>query len=200
MTTSNASDFELLVKIGRYDTKALEVIYSRYGSNVYGLALQVLKSPDLAQDVTQEVFIDLWNHPEKCDLARGSLKTYLTTKAHSKAVDIIRSESARQARHLKFFKRDNQLGIDVELEATKAINAQWVRSVLNGLSNEEKRAIELTYFDGFSYREAAKIVGDPEGTFKSRIRSALSKLRAALGSTQENQSLIKDKGENYELD
>lgn len=180
MASGQIDEFELLVRVGRYDKQALETIYARYASNVYGLALRVLRSVEFAQDVTQEVFIDLWKHPEKCDLSRGSLKTYLVTKAHSKAIDLIRSESARMMRQKKVFTQYESAVKELQFEANKIIESAEIQSALAELTDKERRAIELTYYEGFSYREAATIEGDPEGTFKTRVRSALSKLRSKL--------------------
>jgi RNA polymerase sigma-70 factor (ECF subfamily) len=177
-----ASDASLVVSIGRWHEEALAEVYRRHGSAVYGLARRVLGSNNLAEEVTQDVFVDLWRRPERFDPERGALRTFLLTKAHGKAVDIIRSEAARTAREEKNARETVASGYDLDRYAWDLAVADRVKLAVESLPGEERRAIEMAYFDGRTYREVAAMLGEPEGTIKSRIRSGLRRLREALSA------------------
>lgn len=175
-----ASDSVLMVSIGRWEEAALAEVYRRHGAAVHHLARRVIASREYADEVTQEVFVDLWRRPEQFDAARGSLRTLLLTKAHGRAVDLVRSESARRAREERVG-RDQELGsYDIDHFAWDLSTADQVKMGLDALSGDERRAIEMAYFDGLTYRQVAAELSEPEGTVKSRIRSGLRRLRTVL--------------------
>ena len=176
----SASDYALCVAIGRWQEKALAEVYRRHGAAVHNLAQRVLRSSDLADEVTQEVFLDLWNRPEQFDVTRGSLRTFLVTRSHGKAVDLIRSEIARQNREQRSAAETARAGYDFDHYAWDLLRAEQVKQTIAALPQDERQAIEMAYFDGMTYREVANTLGAPEGTIKSRIRSGLRRLRKAL--------------------
>jgi RNA polymerase sigma-70 factor, ECF subfamily len=175
-----ASDAALVVAIARMHEPALAEAYRRHGGAVLALARRVLGSADLAEEVTQEVFVALWDAPERFDPGRGALRTYLMTRAHGRAVDILRAESARRQREERSAAQSVASGYDIEHQAWDLAIAEQVKAAVGSLPADERTAIEMAYFDGRTYREVATILGQPEGTVKSRIRAGLRRLRTAL--------------------
>lgn len=175
-----ASDSALVVAVGRYHHDALAEAYRRHGGAVHALARRLVGSGPAADDVTQEVFLDLWRRPERFDPGRGTLRTFLLTMAHARAVDVLRSETARRAREVHTARQTANAGYDIEHHAWDLAVAEQVRAAVGDLPPEERRAIELAYFGGHTYREVAAILGAPEGTVKSRIRAGLRRLRTGL--------------------
>jgi RNA polymerase sigma-70 factor (ECF subfamily) len=182
MTTdgSQLSDAALVVAIGRWLEDALAEAYRRHGGAVYALARRVVRDTGLAEEVVQEVFVRLWTAPDRFDPDRGSLRSWLLAQAHGRAIDRLRSDSARRLREERDAQRTADAGYDVEHEAWDLAVADRVKGVMADLPHGERQAIELAYFDGYTYREVAKILDTPEGTIKSRIRSGLKRMRAAL--------------------
>jgi RNA polymerase sigma-70 factor (ECF subfamily) len=176
-----ASDQALVVAIGRWQQDALAEAYRRHAGAVFGLARRLLSNQTQAEDVTQEVFLRLWHHAEKYDPDRGSLRAFLLTHTHSRAVDLIRSEVSRRRREEGQAVAAGAEGPDrVEHEVQDIIVAEHVRDAMHVLSDDERSAIELAYFAGHTYREVATILGQPEGTVKSRIRAGLRRLREPM--------------------
>ena len=159
---------------------ALSEVYRRHGDAVFGLALRVIRNRALAEDVAQDVFLSLWRKPERFDAERGTLRTFLLTMTHSRAVDLIRSEQSRRSReereHLKVVRSTPS----IEDEVIDIHTAEHVRRALESLSHDERQAIELAYFGGQSYRQVARTLDQPEGTVKSRIRSGMKELGRVL--------------------
>ncbi len=175
-----ASDATLVVAIARWHEPALAEAYRRHGGAVHTLAARVLASAEAADDITQEVFVSLWERPERFDPARGSLRSFLLAVAHNRAVDALRSRNARLAREERDARAIATGGYDIERQAWDLHLTQQVRNALQCLPEGEQRAIALAYFDGHTYRQVAALLGEPEGTIKSRIRSGLRRLRQAL--------------------
>jgi len=159
------------------DQDALETVFNRYGGAIESMALRVLRNETLAEDVVQEVFVGFWNAPERYDPGRGSLRTFLITLAHRRAVDTVRSEEARFKREERV-PRDVVPSIDEEVWAMALSDS--VRAALEDLNEGEREAIALAYFGGLSYVEVAARLDTPEGTVKSRIRSGMRKLSVSL--------------------
>lgn len=177
-----SSDSTLVVAVARFHEPALAELYRRHGGAVYALARRVLGSAETADDVTQEVFIKLWERPERFDATRGSLRSFLLAVAHSRAVDNLRSATARRAREQRDADADAVAtgDYDIERHAWDLHVSDQVRRAVSGLPDTERRAIELAYFGGHTYREVASMLGEPEGTIKGRIRSGLARLRQGL--------------------
>jgi RNA polymerase sigma-70 factor, ECF subfamily len=174
------SDAQLVTSIARYSEVALAEVYRRHGGAVYGLARRVLQSATEAEDVTQEVFLRLWNQPDRFDPARGSLRSFLLAQAHGRAVDAVRSSSSRRLREARDAMTTAEAAYDLEHEAWDLAVAHQVTQAMGALPEEERRAIELAYFDGHTYREVATLLNQPEGTVKSRIRNGMRRMRGAL--------------------
>ena len=160
--------------------RALAEAFRRHAGAVYALARRVLADDAGAEEVVQEVFLRLWNAPDKFDPERGSLRSYLLAQTHGRAVDLLRSESARRRREQRQALEAAEGGYDLERAVWDLAVGQHVKEALDGLPAEESKAIELAYFGGYTYREVAVILRQPEGTVKSRIRSGLRRLRSAL--------------------
>ena len=133
-----------------------------------------------AEEITQEVFLDLWQHPEKFDAQRGTLRSFLLARTHGKSVDFIRSEMARKRREDRTTRETATAGYDLEHQVWDMAVAEQVKEALEALPEELRQPIELAYFGGHTYREVADMLGAPEGTVKSRIRVGLGKLRVNL--------------------
>jgi RNA polymerase sigma-70 factor (ECF subfamily) len=175
-----ATDGALVVGIARCHEPALAEAYRRHGGSVHTLARRVLRSATLADEVTQEVFVELWRDPERFDPGRGALRTFLMTKAHSRSVDVLRSESARRVREERTVRETAAAGYDIEHHAWDLAVADRVKEAVDTLPADERTAIEMAYFGGHTYREVASLLGEPEGTVKSRIRSGLGRLRTFM--------------------
>ena len=172
-------DAALVVAIARWRQDALAEAYRRHGGAVFSLARRVLAGQPGAEDVAQAVFTALWDHPERFEADRGSLRSYLLTLAHRRAVDVVRLEQRRRGREERASDRA-AAPYDLEHEVWDLAVASHVRDALARLADNERRVIELAYFSGYTYREVAALLGQPEGTVKSRIRTGLLRLRAAL--------------------
>jgi RNA polymerase sigma-70 factor, ECF subfamily len=177
---SQASDATVVVAIGRWRQEALAEAYRRHAGSVFALARRLLNDQALAEEVVQEVFLRLWDTPDKFDPERGSLRSYLLAQCHGRAVDLIRSEEARRKREETDHRRQAEAGYDLEHEVWDLAVADYVKEALGDLSDDERRAIELAYFGGRTYREVAAVLGQPEGTVKSRIRTGLGRMRRNL--------------------
>ncbi|HSP02521.1 MAG TPA: sigma-70 family RNA polymerase sigma factor [Acidimicrobiales bacterium] len=175
-----ASDAALVVSIGRYHEDALAEVYRRHAGAVFALARRLLADRTLAEEVVQEVFLRLWNNPDRFDPDRGSLRSYLLAQCHGRSVDLIRSESSRRRREEKELTLAAEAGYDLEHEVWDMAVADRVKVTLQSLPEGEREAILLAYFGGHTYREVADLLGTPEGTVKSRIRSGLKKMRGEL--------------------
>jgi RNA polymerase sigma-70 factor (ECF subfamily) len=174
--------WELEVRAGLLagEDSALGQVYDQYASFVFGLAKRVIGDPRAAEDVSQDVFLHLWEHPEAFDPGRGSLRTWLGTLAHRRAVDHVRREEARRRRATREATRRAVSIPDVEEMATALVTAEKVRAALDVLPPEQRECIDLAYFAGKTYREVAEHLGIPEGTAKSRLRLGLRRVAEAL--------------------
>lgn len=184
---TTASDPTLVVAIGRWDQAALAEAYRRHGGAVFALARRVARDSGVAEDVVQEVFVRLWDAPDRFDPERGSLRSWLLSQGHSRAIDRLRSDTSRRVREERDAQRTAVAGYDLEREAWDLAVAERVREVLSELPDGERQAIQLAYFDGYTYREVAALLDTPEGTVKSRIRAGLARLRKDLIDTETGQ-------------
>jgi RNA polymerase sigma-70 factor, ECF subfamily len=177
-----ADDVEVVAAMTEGDGDALAELYRRYGGAVWAVARRVCGDRTLAEDVTQTVFVDLWRRPQRFDANRGALRPWLVAQAHARAVDTVRSEAARQRRQEREVRLAPAPAPEVEAEVHMAALSEGVRRAVARLADDEREAIVLAYFGGHSYRETAEMLGQPEGTVKSRIRRGLTGLRRALES------------------
>jgi RNA polymerase sigma-70 factor (ECF subfamily) len=161
------------------DESALSEIYDQYSSFVFGLAARVTNDRRAAEDVTQEVFVTVWERPAVFDPERGSLRSWLGTLAHRRAVDFVRREEASRRRA----QREAELAAlppDIEELATALALAERVRVAVDELPPDQQAAIRLAYFGGKTYRQVADVLGIPEGTAKSRLRMGLRRMADTL--------------------
>lgn len=167
-------------RLVRGDRKALAEVYQRHSGIVLGLAQKITRNRTLAEDVAQEVFVRLWKHPERFDPTRGTLRSYLLAQTHGRAVDLIRSESSRRIREDRDGMMEPVATQSIEDEVVELRMGEHIRQALDGLPPEERVAIEMAYFGGHSYRRVAELLGEAEGTVKSRIRTGMQRLGATL--------------------
>lgn len=177
-----ASDAALVVSISRYEQAALAEAYRRNAGAVYGLAKRLLSDHARAEEIVQEVFVRLWNQPDRFDPDRGTLRSFLLAQTHGRSVDMIRSDVARRRREERESLEQAEGGYDLAREVWDMALAGHVREALEVLRPGERAAIELAYFGGRTYREAAEELGEAEGTVKSRIRVGLKRLRSELSA------------------
>lgn len=177
-----ASDAALVVSISRYHQAALAEAYRRNAGAVYGLAKRLLTDHARAEEIVQEVFVRLWNQPDRFDPDRGTLRSFLLAQTHGRSVDMIRSDVARRRREERESLEQAEGGYDLAREVWDMALAGHVRQALEVLTPGERAAIELAYFGGRTYREAAEELGEAEGTVKSRIRVGLKRLRSELSA------------------
>lgn len=162
------------------DEQALALAYHRHSGVVLGLAQRLTRNRTLAEDVTQEVFVRLWNSPERFDPARGTLRSYLLAQTHGRSVDLIRAESSRRIREERDATLTGTVTETIEDEVVELRMGEHIRAALGALPPGERAAIEMAYFGGHSYRQVASLLGEAEGTVKSRIRSGMLRLGATL--------------------
>jgi RNA polymerase sigma-70 factor (ECF subfamily) len=170
----------LAARLAAGDDRALAEVFDELAPAVHAAALQIVGTP-AAQDVAQDVFVDLWRHPQRYDESLGSLRTYLTMCARHRALDVLRSElrrAGREERHARLLPTPRPSSPAEEVADADA--ASVVRAAVDGLPPDQRRAVELAYFGGLSYRDVARRMGIPEGTAKSRVRLALAKLETVL--------------------
>lgn len=165
------------------DELALGEVYDRFSSLIFGLSVRITRDRVIAEDITQEVFLVFWERPLAYDPDRGSLRAWLATIAHRRAVDHVRTEERRRVSVLgpRLFEPEPQRLEDTVLEADEA---ERVRQAVTKLPDSLREAVELAYFGGRTYRQVGEELGVPEGTAKSRIRLALRRLADALAEEE----------------
>ncbi len=147
------------------------------------VAISRYRQEALAEEIVQEVFLRLWDQPEKFDPGRGSLRSFLLAQCHGRSVDLLRADTARRRREERDLRRTAEGGYDLEREVWDLSVAEHMKGALDVLPEPERQAIELAYYGGHTYREVAAMLDQPEGTVKSRIRAGLKRLRGHLVET-----------------
>jgi RNA polymerase sigma-70 factor (ECF subfamily) len=176
----DVSDAKLVEAILQADEDAFAEVYKRHSDASRLLARRLAREPAVAEEVVQEVFLRLWRQADRYEPTRGSLRSYLLATTHGRALDVVRSEAARRQREQREAQMQNAPAYDLEREVIARTTATQVHDALAALPASERKAVELAYFGGHSYREVAELLGEPEGTVKSRIRSGLSRLRRVM--------------------
>ncbi len=169
-------DVQLLGRIRRGDEQAMGAIYDRYSRVVYSVALRVLRDPASAEDVVQDVFLGLWRRPDSFISARGSLGGWLAVVARNRSIDTLRRKRPSEQVEEVYLASP----FDLASEAERNTMMQRARAVIVRLPLEQRKALEMAYFDGLTHSEIAEVTGDPLGTVKTRIRTALLSLRKEL--------------------
>lgn len=183
-------EIEILDALIEKDENVFENVFHLYSGACLNLVRKILRNEAKANDVVQNVFIALFEKPERFDPTRGSIRTFLLTQCRSRSIDLIRSETARAKREQKSGEQSVDDYSHARVANTESIVLQWslsdqVKQALENLSTDEKNAIVLSYYQGLTYREVASELQLPEGTVKSRIRSALKKLKVHLSFVEE---------------
>lgn len=169
-------------RIAAGDQAAFAQVYDATSKGVFGIVLSVLRDHAQAEEVAQEVYVEAWRSARRFDPALGSPAAWLNTIAHRKAVDRVRSAERRTTRERR--DADSRLNHHAEDTAETVVAAdegRRVRDALSQLSEAQRTALQLAYFEGHSYREVAEYLEEPLGTVKTRIRDALLRLRVDLG-------------------
>ncbi len=172
----------VMTRCGQGDEGAFVRIYDELGSLVYGIILKVLRDPAQSEEVAQEVFTEVWRQAPRYEPGKGSVKGWIATIAHRRAVDRVRSEqSARNREDRDAVERHVDLTSAVEDLVGDELERQRVRVALQTLTEVQRKAVELAYYGGYTYREVAVLLDEPEGTVKTRIRDGLIRLRDEIG-------------------
>jgi RNA polymerase sigma factor (sigma-70 family) len=171
-------DIRIRQRLAAGDDGALRHAYDQCSAMVHRLALRVTRNRDAAEDITQDVFVHLWEHPYAFDPSRGSLRTWLALLAHRRAVDWVRAQE-RQRRLLDRVRCTEPPTLIIDLIIAEETGMQ-VRQAVADLPQRLREAVELAYYRGRTYQQAAAELGLPEGTLKSRIRSGLRHIAATL--------------------
>ncbi len=174
----------VLARAGRGDQSAFGELYDATSALVHGIVLKVVRDPSQAEEITQEVFVEIWRLAPRYETDRGSVKSWIATIAHRRAVDRVRSEQSHRNRTEvvgRQVERDHDSVTEVVLDR---LDRTRVIAAMELLTDDQRAAVELAYFGGHTYREVAVLLGAAEGTVKGRIRDGLIKLRDHLGVNQ----------------
>jgi RNA polymerase sigma-70 factor, ECF subfamily len=175
-TATGSEDTALLSRVGQGDENAMETVFRRYSGPVYSVALRVLHDTGQAEDVMQEIFLQLWRKPAAFIQGRGSLGAWLVVVTRNRAIDLLRRRKQTDSVDDVVLASPINVADDAERNAMM----EKVRAVLVNLPQEQRKSLELAYFEGLSHTEIATRTGDPLGTVKTRIRQALITLRKAF--------------------
>jgi RNA polymerase sigma-70 factor (ECF subfamily) len=179
------ADEDLMGLVQAGDARAFEVIFDRHAEVAFSLAYRICGRRAMAEDIVQEAFLSLWRTGARYNRARGSVRTWVLSVVHNRAIDAFRSESSRSGRDVSDEAAVARLTApeSTETEAQRHDDAGQVRGALHMLPDEQRRVIELAYFGGLTHREIAEILSLPAGTVKGRMRLGLTKLRLSMADT-----------------
>ncbi len=186
--SEGANDSELARRLQRREPEAMADLYDRYGRLVYTIIYAVVRDTGVAEDLVQETFLRIWNRVNGFDPDRGALGPWLLAVARNRAIDYIRSARARMDRNLlelDFFERAEHGSpanfVDMERDVLHADSARRIKAAMATLNQNQQKVIELAYYEGLSQTEMAARLGQPLGTVKTWVRTALKHLKEELG-------------------
>jgi len=173
---------ELLGRAARGDQLAFSALYDATASHVFGTVLRVVRDPAQSEEVTQEVYVDVWRQAARFDAELGSARTWILTMAHRRAVDRVRRVEAAAEREQKAASRTVTREYDEVVETVeRSLEAERVRRCLDTLTDIQRESVTLAYYNGHTYPEVARLLDSPLGTIKTRMRDGLVRLRDCLG-------------------
>ncbi|MCW2841993.1 MAG: polymerase subunit sigma [Aeromicrobium sp.] len=172
---------DLLTRVGRGDEDAFADLYDATGSAVFGLARRVIRDPSRAEEVAQEVYIQVWQSAARFDPARGNAKSWLLTLAHRRAVDAVRHDQAATNRENRYDWSSGPDFDEVEETVTITLEHEQVKRCLDGLTNLQREAVTLAYYQGYTYAEVATALDANTATIKTRMRDGIVRLRDCMG-------------------
>jgi RNA polymerase sigma-70 factor (ECF subfamily) len=175
---STEDDSSLLALVQSGNEQAMASLFDRYSKVVYSVALRVLRDPASAEDVLQEVFMQIWRNPDSFTAARGSLGGWLSIVSRNRSIDTLRRK--RPTVDVDNVPLASSFNLANEAETNSLM--ERARGVIHKLPTEQRKTLEMAFFDGLTHSEIAEMTGDPLGTVKTRIRSALLTLRKAFQS------------------
>lgn len=184
MGVLTTNDAEIFIPLREGRPEAIEVMYDRYAGLAYGLAMRILGDPGRAEDVVQEVLLSVWRKPDRYDPAKGSFRTWLMTLVRNRSVDSLRGHWRRQG-------ADVELGDDLQdlsghsdpwPAVALSLERDVVREALAVLPADQRQAVEMAHYGGYSHSEIAQMLGLPLGTVKGRLRLAMEKLHSFLSA------------------
>jgi RNA polymerase sigma-70 factor (ECF subfamily) len=183
LTLHAEGDMDLIGRLQRRDPQALAELYDRYGRLAYSLILRVVRDTGVAEDLVQETFLRVWNRVQGFDADKGSIGPWLLAVARNRAIDYLRSTTGRARNSLELDATDHPaLYNDMEKDLLVSDKARRIKAAMLKLSPNQREVIELAYFEGLSQTEMAARMGQPLGTVKTWVRTALKNLRDELGT------------------
>jgi RNA polymerase sigma-70 factor, ECF subfamily len=179
----NLADEELMVLVHDGDVRAFEVVFDRHATAAFSLAYRMCGRRPVAEDVVQEAFLSLWRSGRAYDSARGSVRSWVLSVVHNRAIDALRRQGSRDSRNVPADGIAERLSSPdrTDAEAERRDDARRVRTALDELPPDQRRVIELAYFGGFTHTQIAEMLDLPPGTVKGRMRLGLTKMRYVLG-------------------
>ena len=177
-------DAELVERLRKRDPQALGELYDRYGRVAYSLVFRIVRDTGIAEDLVQETFLRVWSRAQAFDGQRGALGAWLLAVARNRAIEYLRSSSGRMRNALELEEAEQPAAfVDLEKDVLNSDQARRLRDAMKKLNDNQRSVIELAYFEGLSQTEMAERMGQPLGTVKTWVRTALRNLRDELGAT-----------------
>ena len=176
------ADEEVMQLVQRGDPRAFELLYDRHGGAAYSLAYRIVGRQGAAEDVVQEALLSIWRSRLRYDQTRGSVRTWILGIVHNRAIDGLRRSAVHDRRRepLEVVEESHDTGERTDVEVARREEARSVRGALEALPAEQRRALELAYFGGFTQSQIAELLDEPVGTVKGRMRLGLDKMRRQL--------------------
>lgn len=178
------SDEQLLLAIRERDESAVAALYDRYGGLAFGLSFRILNDRNAAEEVVQDAFLSVWRHAVSFEVGRGSVRTWLLSIVHHRAIDRLRGTAGRARQDAPLEDYEHALSVeDPWREVSLGVQRDVLQRSLNTLPREQRLVIEMAYFSGYTQQEIATTMDIPVGTVKGRLRIGLRKMRVLLSGT-----------------